>query len=110
MKKLKVDSHTKCKKLIFDWTDKKKYLVHYRMLKSHVRHGKIVEKVYAVISFRKSKWLEKYINFNTQKRNKTKNDFEKDFYKLLNNAFYGKTMENVRNRSSSLKRMKKRRW
>ena len=51
-----------------------------------------------IISFRQSKWLEKYINFNTQKRNQAVNDFEKDFYKLLNNAFYGKTMENVRNR------------
>ena len=58
----------------------------------------IVEKVHNIISFRQSRWLEKYINFNTQKRNKAKNDFEKDFYKLLNNAFYGKTMENVRNR------------
>ena len=42
--------------------------------------------------------MEKYINFNTQKRNKAKNDFEKDFYKLFNNAFYGKTMEKARNR------------
>ena len=42
--------------------------------------------------------MEKYINFKTKKRNKPKNDFEKDFYKLFNNAFYGKTMEKVRNR------------
>ena len=58
----------------------------------------IVEKVHNVISFKQSRWLEKYISFNTQKRNKAKNDFEKDFYKLLNNAFYGKAMENSRNR------------
>ena len=68
------------------------------MLKIYVRHGMIVEKVHNVISIKQSKWLEKYIGFNTQKRNKAKNDFEKDFYKLLKNAFYAKTMENVRNR------------
>ena len=56
-----------------------------------------VEKVYNVISSKQSKWLEIYISFNTQKRNQAVNDFEKDFYKLLKNAFYGKTLENVRN-------------
>ena len=68
------------------------------MLKLCVRQGMVVEKIHEILSFKKSKWLEKYINFNTQKRNKAQNDFEKDCYKLLNNAFYGKTMENVRNR------------
>ena len=68
------------------------------MLKLYVRHGMIVDKVHNIISFRQSRWLEKYINFNTQKRNQAVNDFERDFDKLLNNAFYGKTMENVRNR------------
>ena len=58
----------------------------------------IVDKVHDIISFKQSKWLEKYINFNTQKRNQAVNDFEKYLYKLLNNAFYGKTMENVRSR------------
>ena len=67
------------------------------MLKFYVRHGIIVEKIHEIISFKQNKWLEKYINFNTQKRNKAKNDFEKDFYELIINAFYGKTMENVRN-------------
>ena len=67
------------------------------MLKFYVRHGMIVDKVHEIISFRQSRWLEKYINFNTQKRNQAVKDFEKDFYKLRNNAFYGKTMENVRN-------------
>ena len=97
--KMEQDGHAECKKLICDWTDKKKYLVHYRMLKFYVRYGMTVEKVHEVISFKQSKWLERYFDFNTQKRNRTKNHFEKDFYKLLNKAFYGKTMENVRNRS-----------
>ena len=98
MKQIKPKNYAKSKKLICDWTDKKHYLVHYRMLKFYVRHGMVVDKIHEIISFKQSKWLEKYKNFNTQKRNKAKNDFEKDFYKLLNNAFYGKTMENVRNR------------
>ena len=98
MKKIKPDTYIQTKKLICDWSDKKNYLTHYRMLKFYVRHGMEVVKVHNTISFKQSKWLEKYISFNTQKRNKAKNDFEKDFYKLLNNAFCGKTMENVRNR------------
>ena len=96
MKEIKPDIQTK--KLICDFSDKKNYLVHYRMLKFFIGHGLIVDKVHHIISFRQSRWLEKYISFNTQKRNQAVNDFEKDFYKLLKNAFYGKTMENVRNR------------
>ena len=98
MNKIKAKKYTKSNKLLCDWTDKKNYLVHYRMLKIHTRHGMVIDKIHEIISFKQSNWLEKYINFNTQKRNKAKNDLEKDFYKLLNNAFYGKTMENVRNR------------
>ena len=68
------------------------------MLNFYGRHGMEVVKVHTVISFRQNKWLEKYINFNTQKRNKAKNEFEKDFYKFLNIAFFGETMEYVLNR------------
>ena len=89
---------TQTKKLICDWSNKKNYLVHYRMLKFYIRHGMLVEKVHSVISYKQIRWLEKIICLNTQKRNQAVNDFEKDFYKLLQNAFYGKTKENFRNR------------
>ena len=97
MKEIIPDTYVQSSKLICDWSDKKNYLIHYRMLKFYVKHGMIVDKVHD-ITFKQSSCLEKYINFITQKRNQAVNDFEKDFYKLLNNAFYGKTMENVRNR------------
>ena len=98
MNSIKPENYTKSKTLICDWTDKKKYLIHYRMLKFYVRHGMVVEKVHEIISFKQSKWLQSYISFNTQKRNKAKNEFEKDFLKLLVNAAFGKFLENVRNR------------
>ena len=98
MKSIKPENYTKSKKLICDWTDKKKYLIHYRTLKFYIRHGMIVEKLHEIISFKQSRWMEKYTSFNTQKRNRAKNDFEKDFFKLLNNAAFGKILENVRNR------------
>ena len=99
MKVIIPDAYTQNKKFLSDCSDKKNYLIHFRMLKFYVRHGMIVDKVHDVISFKQSGWLEKYINFNTQKRNQAVNDLEKDFYKLLNNAFYGKTLENVRSLS-----------
>ena len=77
MKKIKPDIYTQTKKLICDWSDKKNYLVHYRLLNFYIRHGMEVENVHTVISFQQSRWLEKYKSFNTQKRNKAKNDFEK---------------------------------
>ena len=98
MKEIIPDTYTQTKKLISDWSDKKNYLNQQRMVKFYVVHGMQVERVHYVISFKQSKWSRKYINFNTQKRNKAKNEFEKGFYKLLFNAFNGKTMEKVRNR------------
>ena len=79
MKKIKPETYNQTKKLICDWSDKKNYLVHYRMLKYYVRHGMIVDKVHEIISFGQKRWLEEYINFNTQKRNQAVNDFERTF-------------------------------
>ena len=59
MKTIKPDTYIQAKKLICDWSDKKKYLIHYRMLKLYARHGMILEKIHNIISFRQSKWLEK---------------------------------------------------
>ena len=75
MKKIKPKIYTKTKKKIFDWTDKKNRLFHYRMLKFHVRRGMVVEKFHENISFKQSKWLKKYIRFNTQKRIRVKKNF-----------------------------------
>ena len=97
MKKIQPNNYENSKKLICDWTDKKKYLIHFRMLKFNVRHGIIVEKVHEIFSFKQSNWLEQYISSNIQKQNRAKNDFEKDFFKLLVNAALGKFLENVRN-------------
>ena len=97
MKKTKPKNYTKIKKGIYDWSDKKKYLVHYRKLKIYVRHGMILEKILEIISFKQSKWLEKYFKFITQKRNSAKNAFEKDFFELLVNAASGNFLLDVRN-------------
>ena len=98
MKKTIPENYTKTKIMICDWSDKKKYLIHYRMVKFYVRHGMIVGKTLAILSFKQSEWLERCISFNTQKRNRAKNDFGKDFFKLLVNAVFGKFLENDRNR------------
>ena len=68
------------------------------MLKFYVRNGMIVDEFHETISFKQSERLEKNIKFKTRKRKKAKKEIEKDFYKFFNNAFYGKTVENVRNR------------
>ena len=87
-------------KLMCDVTNKSKYMTHYRMFKFYLNQGMKVTKIHTIYRFKQSAWLGKYIDHNTQKRTKAKTNFEKDLYKLMNNAFFGKTMENVRDRTN----------
>ena len=92
-KRMKID---KCKKLVCNLDNKKKYVVHIKSLKQALNHGLKLKSIYRIIEFNQKAWLKPYIDMNTELRKLAKDDFEKDLFKLMNNAVFGKTMENIR--------------
>ena len=92
-KRMKID---KCKKLVCNLLNKKKYVVHIKSLKQALNRGSKFKKVHRIIEFNQKEWLKPYIVMNTELRKLADNDFKKDFFKLMNNPVFGKTMENIR--------------
>ena len=84
-------------KLLPNLKDKKGYRVQIKTLDQALKHGLKLKKTHRAIEFQHSKWMNTYIMLNTRLRKATKNEFEKDFFKLMNNSVFGKTMENIRN-------------
>ena len=86
----------KCKKLVCNLYDKKKYVVYINSLKQALNHGLKLKKIHRIIEFNQKAWLKPYIDMNTELRKLANNDFEKDLFNLMNNSVFGKTMENIR--------------
>ena len=94
----RVECKSGVEKLIPNLRDKKKYVIYYKNLIQCLRLGMKLKRIHRGIKFVASEWMKPYINMNTELRTKAKNNFEKDFFKLMNNSVFGKTMENIRNR------------
>ena len=92
-KRIKIDKY---KKLVCDLHNKNKYVVHIKSLKQALNNGLKSKRVDRIIEFSQKAWLKPYIDMNMELRKLAKDDFEKDLFKLMNNAVFGKTMENIR--------------
>ena len=98
--KLNIKYTEKDKKLILDLLTKKNYKIYYKNLEYYMKLGVKITKIYKILTFDEKPFLKDYIDLNTNLRKKAKNDLEKDLFKLMNNAIFGKSMENVLNRSN----------
>ena len=98
--KLNIKYNEKGKKLILDLLTKKNYKVYYKNLEYYLKLGLKVTKVHRILTFDEKPFLKEYIDLNIELRKQSKNDLEKDLFKLMNNAIFGKSMENVLNRSN----------
>ena len=83
-------------KLVPSLRDKKNIVIHIQALTQVLQHGLRLDRIHQAIEFNQSPWLKTYVDFNTQLRTAATNDFEKDFFKLMNNSVFGKMMENIR--------------
>ena len=86
----------KCKKLVCNLSNKKKYVKHINSLKQALNHGLKFKKIHGAIEFNQEAWLEPYTDMNTELRKLAPNDFQKNFFKLMNNTVFRKTIENIR--------------
>ena len=103
-KKILHDSNIKYsksgKKLICSLNKKVKYILHYRNLQLYLKLGMKIDQIHRILSFRQSPWMKCYIDFNNEKRKQASSSFDREFFKLMNNSAFGKTMENVKKRKN----------
>ena len=86
----------KMEKFVANFRDKEEYVIRIRDSKSRLNHGLVFNKIHRNIKFNQKAWLKPYININIDLRKNAKNDFEKRFFSIMSNLFFGKTVENMK--------------